>query len=310
MKRALVVLGLVLLVLVPLGGVARAADDFVVLPASLTYKFEEPGVLVKQLEVHNQSGLPSVFTANAEQYRNFTQEEIDSGKMYADPAWVSIQPEALSLPAGTTGYLNVAVSVEECVADGLYQTYVRISDGEENSRVTVNIEVGAAVGYHNYGISPGYYELLATGTSERRSKELSISVVNTGTADGVYRIYSRSPDNPEDVDAEYKVGEIEWVQVLDPEISVAAGQTGTARFRVVVPGKVPDGRYKMWVGVMDTTQDESVQVEYACKLLMTVKTEDSFPWWIVGAVGGGVVALLLVLGLLLRRRREVERQRA
>ena len=309
MRRVLVLLGLVLLVLVPMGEVARAADDFVVLPASLVYKFEEPGVLVKQLEVHNQSGLPTVFTANAEQYRNFTQEEIDSGKMYADPAWVSIQPSTLSLPAGTTGYLNVAVSLGEDVSDGLYQTYVRISDGEENSRVTVNIEVGAAVGYHNYGISPGYYELLATGTSERRSKELSISVVNTGTADGVYRIYSRVPDNPEEVDAEYKVGAVEWVEILDPEISVAAGQTGTAMFRVVVPGSVSDGKYKMWVGVMDTTQDSSVQVEYACKLLMTVETEDSFPWWIVGAIGGGLVALVL-LGLFLRRRREVERQGA
>lgn len=309
MRKVLVLLGLVLLVMVPWGGVARAADDFVVLPASLTYKFEEPGVLVKQLEVHNQSGEPLVFTANAEQYRNFTQEEIDSGKMYADPAWVSIQPETLSLPAGTTGYLNVAVSVEENVSDGLYQTYVRITDGEENSRVTVNIEVGAAVGYHNYGISPGYYELLATGTSERISKELSISVVNTGTADGVYKIYSRMPDSPEDIDSEYEVGDLEWVQVLDPEISVAAGQTGTAMFQVVVPGSVPDGKYKMWVGVMDTTQDSSVQVEYACKLLMTVETEDPFPWWVVGAVGGGIVALIL-LGLFLRRRRGVERQEA
>jgi hypothetical protein len=305
MKQIVVLLVVLGLGLVIFGGIGKAAEEFSALPSGLTYRFEQDRSGVQQVEVRNNSGDFRTYVAVAEQYRIFTDQEIAAGKRYASPEWMTVQPGVMSLPAGGRGYFNVTVAVPEGVADGEYQTYVKITDGVEKEYVTIKVLLGEGIGTHEYGITPGYYELLARGNGERKSKELALTVVNTGTADAKYEVYSRVPDSPGEIDAEYQVGDVAWVRVLDPKMELVAGNRGDARFQVVIPEDVADGKYKVWIGVRDTEQSGTVQVEYACKLLMTVESGGGWPWWawvlvvlgVIGSVGGVVV--------LWRRRRSI-----
>ena len=305
MKR---VIGLLLVVLVMCWAVVpaeigRSAEGFSALPSALTYRFVEAGSDVKQVEVRNNSADFRTYVATAEQYRVFTDQEIAAGKKYADVGWVGIQPGVMSLPSGGKGYLNVTVTVSSAVGDGVYQTYVKVTDGVGEEYVTTNVLVGEEVGVHEYGISPGYYELLAKGKGERRSKELTVTVVNSGTADAEYLVYSRVPDSPGDIDPGYRVGDVAWIRILDPEMELAAGTQGEAKFRVVIPGEVEEGKYKVWIGVKDVDQVGTVQVEYACKLLMTVESSRGFPWWAGVLIGVGVVGAIVGIVVIGKRRR-------
>ena len=305
------------------------AEDsaFSLLPTKIVVDFPAGSLRedVQQLTVRTRHNASVDVVFEVEQYRLFTPEEIAEGKKYADLSWVTVSPDAFPVSAGQQISTNIVVKVPDDVPDGHYTCYVNVHTENQDEYVPVVMRLGSAIPVHEFGITPGYYALLVTERDEagkRQSDELSITILNKGTAAGDYTIYAKLPGDPQTIDPDYEVGQVEWVEVLTPKVEVEPGMQGRAFFKVDIPRHVGNGKYKIWVGIRDTSDTSSVRVEYACKLLLTineVETEyvgfvgwvkyTAWPWlkeyWFV-LIPPWVIAVLLLaaLAIILAARRD------
>jgi len=305
----LVVMGLVIASI--MGGPAQAATSFSVGPVALYFSFDASmttRAAMKSVELIDSGTTPTRYEMTTEQYREFTPEEIAEGKRWADSSWVTIQPSTLNMVPGGKATINVSVNVPLEAIDAQYTTYVKITNGAETERVTLSIRVGAAVLEHKYSIYPSSYSLTASGPGDRESAELPITVNNVGGAPGRYVLTVRVPDKEE---AGYTEGNPDWLQVTQPNVSLSPGQMGSVSMKMVLPVNVEDGKYALWAAVNDTSQESTIQVEYASKIFLTVDYQKSnwSGYWKVGAGIGGIVILGMVVGtavVVKRRKRKPE----
>ena len=237
---------------------------------------------IEQLTLTNL-GKTTEFTIEAWDYRYFSEDEITEGKKYGDKEWItSISPNIIELPKNNKVTVNVLFSIPDGTPDAHYEMWLRVAkpDLEEEYPYVITIRTGNAVPSHEYGIYPCIYEIKVEGKGEA-NRRLNLEVRNTGTSDATYEIVARIPDDPENLNPEYETGNLEWLTINTNKLKIDSHDKKGATFELDIPKNIKTGKYKLWVGVKDITQESSVQIAYACKLLIDVERPESskFSWF-------------------------------
>lgn len=294
MKKVLL-LTIVLCLLLGSSTVLAAKNaTFTTSPGKWTVDFGTlPGEKLLQLKIKNTSDSSHSYTAGYYNYR-----VVDNP---GDSRWIAdISPNNITIPAGGTSIYNILISVPEGAPEDEYVMYVGVTDEIESylEPITLVVRIGNAIPTYKYSIRPGYYKLTVSGSGEA-VENFTLTVSNKGTLDSSYDIYSRLPDAPEQIDPEYITGDLEWIVIDNPAINIRAGESNTIPFTLHIPADVDNGLYKVWVGVQDLEATGLVQIEYACKLLITIDRDiengsSSPPFALIISSGAGLVILVFV----------------
>lgn len=259
-------------------------------------------------ELYIQSVSTETIEVSVSSWWNYIQPEADA--QWIDPAWLTrISPETQTLKPNEKMLVNVEVTLPDSAAEVKYQAWVRVAVGEWEKPITINIRKGAAIPEYKYGISPGYFALLATGPGAKQTVDAgdiqAIVVTSQCSADTVFMMSPESEcedfvvsfDQVEGKDEKgnYKSAMFggkqeflgtQWTGLSEEEIGNWFEATATAEspLRVLpysvgrigwilsVPNSAEDGNYWFWVRLSPAEPNPAmIGTEYLVKFFVTVE---------------------------------------
>lgn len=323
LKMKYVIAVLALLTSLGLGFGSALAEERVTLltdPNSMYVDLAEgSGTIYKSLMVTNVSDVERLVTVSWDYYTGPVGEEI-----LAPESWFTFPDGPLTVYPGLFKAFNIEVKVPGGTEELKYKAYFRVFDGTNYARhITVQVRVGKAVPTYEYSITQGLYDAVLDQPGIGRCVVPNFGVRNTGTTACEFSVFSKLPSG--DSDPEYQTAPYEgegdsitynWLTIdADPSqdgrqdtILINSYETGWPVLVIQVPSDVPNGKYKMWVGVRIAEDTGSfIGIGYASKIRLVVnrglvaesKDESFIQKYLLYILGGLVGLVLLVIVVLL-----------
>lgn len=290
MKYVGLLLLAVILLGLPLSVSAEVTDPLLTDPNRMYADITEgSGIVYKSLMVTNIASEDRVVTISWDYYTGAAEGEI-----LAPEPWFSASPNNISVPAGLPMIFNICVNVPKGTSELVYKAYLKVADGTGYSRhVVVWVRVGKAVPSYEFSITQGLYDATLTESGIGQCEVPNFGIRNTGTGICEFRITSELPNGESDPSYEvapYTGGgddiSYDWVTIdADPRseglqgtVKVPAYETSWANIKLEVPEDVPNGKYKMWIGVNIAEETgQTIGIGYAAKVRLVVDRPLAIP---------------------------------
>jgi hypothetical protein len=224
---------------------------------------------------------------------------------------------------------NICVNVPKGTPELVYKAYLKVADGTGYSRhVVVWVRLGTAVPSYEFSITQGLYDATLTEPGIGQCEIPNFGIRNTGTGTCEFGITSELPNG--ESDPSYEVapysGEgddisYDWLTIdADPKteglqeiVKVSEDEIGWANIKLEVPEDVPNGKYKMWIGVnISEDTGQMIGIGYAAKVRLIVDRPPTTPiagesfiqrFWLPIICLVALAAVVLVVVKVIRRNR-------
>jgi hypothetical protein len=259
-------------------------------------------------ELYVQSTSIEPVEVSVSSWWNYILPEEES--KWINPAWLTrISPDTQMLKPGEKMLVNIEVTLPDSAPEVKYQTWIKVAVGSWEKPITINVRKGAAIPTYKYGVSPGYFALLATGPGAKQTVNTSdtqaIVVSSQCSADTIFMMSPESgcedftvssdqvngKDNKGNYTSKMFGGKqqylgTKWKGLSEDEIakwfqSTATEETplrilpysnGRIGWTLSVPDNTVDGNYWFWVRLEPAEPNPAmIGTEYLVKFFVTVE---------------------------------------